>query len=205
MWTDIRLAVRRLAAAKAFTVVATVTLALGIGANTGIFTLIHALLMKSLPVGEPERMVRVGDGDNCCVLGGTQGRFSVYSFPLYMHLKQHTAELEEMSAFQAGLRKSGVRRAGSNVPEPFVTEFVSGNYFATFGLKAYAGRLIAPADDSRGAPPVTVISYRAWREHYAGDASLLGTTVMVDGAPYTVAGVAPPGFFDADVDRKSVV
>src|SRR5437899_11858478 len=108
MWTDLRLAVRRLAAAKGFTIVATVTLALGIGANTGIFTLVHALMMKSLPVAEPARVFRIGDGDGCCVLGGMQGRFSVYSYQLYQHLRDHTPEFEEMSAFQAGIDKVGV-------------------------------------------------------------------------------------------------
>src|SRR5262245_7267389 len=98
MWSDIRFAIRRLAAAKGFTAVATITLALGIGANTGIFTLIHAVMLKSLPVADPERIVRVGDGDNCCVLGGTQGRFSVYSYALYQHLRAQTLEFEEMAA-----------------------------------------------------------------------------------------------------------
>src|ERR1700741_1664962 len=106
MFRDIRFALRQLAAAKGFTITAMVTLALGIGANTGIFTLVHALMMKSLPVADPERILRIGDGDNCCVLGGTQGRFSVYSYGLYQSLREHTPEFEEMSAFQAGIDKA---------------------------------------------------------------------------------------------------
>ncbi len=92
MVNDIRLALRRFAAAKAFTITAAVTLALGIGANTGIFTLVNALMMKSLPVADPARIVRLGDGDNCCVIGGLQGRFSIYSYPLYQSLRDHTPE-----------------------------------------------------------------------------------------------------------------
>src|SRR5262249_44925444 len=157
MFSDLRLALRQLAAAKGFTITAMLTLALGIGANTGIFTLMHALMLKSLPVASPERIVRIGDGDNCCVLGGTQGRFSVYSYALYQYLREQTPQFEEMSAFQSGIGKVGVRRAGSNTSEPFVDQFVSGNYFTLFGLSAFAGRLIAPADDVRGAPPVAVI------------------------------------------------
>ena len=197
MFHDIRLAVRQLAAAKGFTITAMVTLALGIGANTGIFTLVHTLMMKSLPVADPQRIIRIGDGDNCCVLGGLQGRFSVYSYPLYRYLREHTPEFEDMSAFQAGIDKVGVRRAGANVSEPFVDQFVSGNYFTLFGLRPFAGRLIAPSDDARGVAPVAVMSYRAWQQHFGGDPSIVGAAFIIEGAPFTVIGIAPPGFFGA--------
>lgn len=197
MFNDIRLALRHLAAAKGFAITAIVTLALGIGANTGIFTLIDSLMMKSLPVDDPQRIIRIGDGDNCCVLGGLQGRFSVYSYPLYQYLREHTPEFEDMSAFQAGIDKVGVRRAGTNASEPFVDQFVSGNYFTLFGLPAVAGRLIAPSDDVRGAAPVVVMSYRAWQQHFEGDPSIVGAVFIIEGAPFTVIGIAPPGFFGA--------
>jgi predicted permease len=102
-----------------------------------------------------------------------------------------------MAAFQAGIRKVGVRRAGTGASEPFVNQFVSGNYFNMFGLRPFAGRLIAPADDARGAPPVAVISYRAWQQHYGGDPSIIGESFVIEGAPFTVVGIAPPGFFGA--------
>ena len=199
MYHDIRLALRQLAAAKGFALTAMVTLALGIGANTGIFTLIHAIMLKSLPVVDPQTIVRIGDGDNCCVLGGTQGRFSVYSYALYQYLREHTPEFEDMSALQAGLGKVGVRRAGVNTSEPFVSQFVSGNYFTLFGLRPFAGRLLQPADDRRGAAPVAVMSYRVWQQHFGGDPSIVGAAFVIDGAPYTIAGIAPPGFFGAAV------
>ncbi len=105
MFYNVRLALRQLAAAKGFTITAMLTLALGIGANTGIFTLINALMLKSLPAADPQRIVRIGDGDNCCVLGGTQeGRYSVCSYALYRYLREHTPEFEDISAFQAGRR-----------------------------------------------------------------------------------------------------
>src|ERR1051326_1510250 len=129
MIKDVRLALRQLAAAKGFTITAIVTLALGIGANTGIFTLVHALMMKSLPVADPQRLVRIGDGDNCCVLGGMQGNFSLYSYTLYQYLREHTPEIEEMAAFQGGVERVGVRRAGAGTSEPLVDQYVSGNYF----------------------------------------------------------------------------
>ena len=197
MINDIRFALRRFAAAKAFTATAAITLALGIGANTGIFTLVNALMLKSLPVADPQRIVRLGDGDNCCVLGGLQGRFSVYSYPLYQYLRQHTPELEEMSAFQAMGGQAGVRRAGANVSQPFVDQFVSGNYFTLFGLRPFAGRLIAPSDDVPGAAPAAVMSYRAWQERFGGDVSMIGSAVVIDGTPFTLVGIAPPGFFGA--------
>jgi len=194
---DVRYAIRQLTAAKGFTVTATLTLALGIGANTGIFTLVHALMLKSLPVADPERIIRIGDGDNCCGLGGPQGRFSLRSYPLYSYLRDHTPEFEEMAAFQAGIRKVGVRRAGTTTSEAFVDQFVSGNYFKTFGVRPFAGRLIGPSDDVRGAPPVAVMSYRAWQQHYGGDPSVIGSSFVIEGAPFTVVGIAPPGFFGA--------
>jgi predicted permease len=196
MWSDIRLAVRQLWSAKGFTLTAIVTLALGIGANTGIFTLIHALMLKSLPVEDPARIVRLGDGDNCCVLGGVQGaRISMYSYVLYQHLREQTPEIEDMAAFQGGAWKVGMRRSGTNLSEPVVSQFVSGNYFHLFGLRAYAGRLLTPEDDTRSAPPVAVMSYRLWREHFGGDPSVIGSNYMISGAPFTIVGIAPPGFF----------
>src|SRR6516162_9298042 len=129
LMNDLRLAVRQLSNSKAFTITAIVVLALGIGANTAIFTLVHAVMLKSLPVADPQRLIRLGDGDNCCVIGGYQGRFSIYAYSLYTYLRDHTPEFEEMAAFQAGFAKVGVRRRGSNVSEPFVSQFVSGIYF----------------------------------------------------------------------------
>jgi predicted permease len=193
---DVRFAARQFAKAKGFTLTAVLTLALGIGANTAIFTLIHAVMLKSLPVADPQRLYRIGDADNCCVIGGLQGaHFSIFAYSLYTYLRDHTADFEEMAAFQAGFGKVGVRRAGSNTSEPFVSQFVSGNYFSMFGLRPYAGRLISPADDTAGAAPVAVLSYQAWQEHFGADPSMIGSSFVIDGFTYTVTGIAPPGFF----------
>jgi macrolide transport system ATP-binding/permease protein len=197
MGNDLRFALRQLAAAKGYTLTAIATLALGIGANTGIFTLVHAVLVKSLPVSDPATIVRLGDGDNCCVLGGSQGRFSVYSYPLYTYLRDHTPEIADMAAFKSGIGKVGVRRAGTNTSDPTVDQFVSGNFFTLFGIRPYAGRLLAPTDDVRGAQPVAVMSYRLWRQRYSGDLSVIGSSFIVEGAPFTIVGIAPPGFFGA--------
>jgi macrolide transport system ATP-binding/permease protein len=191
---DLRFAFRQLAQSKGFTLTAVLTLALGIGANTAIFTLVNAIMLRSLPVADPQRLYRLGDNDNCCVMGGIQTHFSIYAYPLYVYLRDHTPEFEQMAAFQAGLAKVGVRREGG-ASEPFGDQFVSGNYFSMFGLRPFAGRLLAPSDDRPGAAPTAVMSYRAWEQHYGADAAVIGSTFIVDGAPVIIAGIAPPGFF----------
>jgi len=198
--SELRFALRQLWKSKGFTLTALATLALGIGANTAIFTLIHAVMLKSLPVADPQQLVRLGDGDNCCVIGGYQGaHFSIYSYPLYLYFRDHTPEFEQLAGFQGGVDKVGVRPLnGGAAPEPFVNQFVSGNYFSMFGIRPFAGRLLAPSDDTPGAPLVAVMSYRAW-QHYGADTSILGATFLIDGAPYTIAGIAPPGFFGVTV------
>ena len=171
---DLRFAVRQLAQSKGFTLTAVLTLALGIGANTAIFTLVHAVMLRSLPVADPQQLYRLGDDDNCCVIGGHQSHFSIYAYPLYTYLRDQTLEFDQMAAFQAGLARVGVRRQGS-ASEPFTDQFVSGNYFTMFGIRPFAGRLLASTDDRPGAPPVAVMSYRAWEQHYGADPSVVGS------------------------------
>jgi predicted permease len=173
-----------------------ITLALGIGANTAIFTLVDAVMLKSLPVANPNQLYRLGDVDNCCVIGGLQNRWAIYSYELYQRLRDHTPEFSEMAAFQGGLPALSARRTGSSGPaEPYVGEFVSGNYFRMFGIGAFTGRPISPEDDRAGAAPVAVMSYRTWQQHFGLDPSVLGSTFMINQVPYAVAGIAPPGFF----------
>src|SRR5271154_1537897 len=179
MMNDFKFAFRQLAQSKGFTLTAVLTLALGIGANTAIFTLVDAVMLRSLPVADPQRLYRLGDDDNCCVIGGTQSHFSIYAYPLYVYLRDHTPEFEQMAAFQGGPSRVGVRRQGGaaagTTSEPFTDQFVSGNYFSMFGLRPFAGRLLAPSDDRPDAPPAAVISYRAW-EHYGADPDVIGST-----------------------------
>src|ERR1017187_10553817 len=193
---DLRYGFRRLRQSPGFAVVCVLTLALGIGANTAIFTLVDAVMLKSLPVKNPKELYRLGRGDNCCVLGGLQNNWDIYPYTLYQQLRDHTPEFSELAAFQGGLTELSVRRSGSNKPaEPFEGEFVSGNYFSTFGIGTFAGRTIAPADDRPGAAPVAVMGYRAWQEHFGLDPSVIGAAFTINQTPYTIAGIAPPGFF----------
>ncbi|HEY2499726.1 MAG TPA: ABC transporter permease [Candidatus Angelobacter sp.] len=193
---EIRYALRQFRKAPGFTATAVLTLALGIGATTAIFSLVHAVLLKSLPVAKPEELLRVGNEENCCVNGGLQDNWSLFSLEQYKQFKEHTSGFAELAALQAGSSLVGVRRAGSNVPsESFRSEFVSGNYFSTFGIPAYAGRTISPQDDNKGMAPVAVMSFRTWQEKFGGDRSVIGAGFVVNAQPVTIVGIAPPGFF----------
>src|SRR4051794_20650421 len=192
----IRYSLRQFRAAPVFTAAAVLTLALGIGGTTAIFTLIHAVMLRSLPVGDPASLYRVGDGDDCCVEGGPQDRWGMYSYPLFERLKKEAPEFEQMTAFQAGWERMSVRRGGAAAAAKALrTEFVTGNYFETFGINAFAGRVFSPADDRASSTPVAVMSHRAWQEEYGSDASVIGATFVVQDHPVTVVGIAPAGFF----------
>jgi predicted permease len=191
-----RYALRQFRQAPVFTAAAVLTLALGIGGTTAIFTLIHAVMLKSLPVSDPARLYRVGDGDDCCVEGGPQNRWGMFSFPLYERLKAETPEFEDVAAFQAGGARVSVRREGVDVAaRPLRSEFVTGNYFSTLGVGAFGGRTLTPEDDKPSAPPVAVMSHHIWQATYGSDPSIVGGTLVIEGHPFTLVGVAPPGFF----------
>jgi predicted permease len=158
--------------------------------------LIHAVMLRSLPVSDPGRLYRVGEGDDCCVEGGPQDRWGMFSFPLYERLKAETPEFEEVAAFQAGRWRLSVRRQGlESTARPLRSEYVSGSYFSTLGVRAFGGRVFTPDDDKPAASPVAVLSHRVWQTSYASDPSVVGATFVVEGHPLTVIGVAPAGFF----------
>jgi len=195
---DVRYGLRQLRRSPGFTAVAVLTLALGIGANTAIFTLIDAVMLRSLPVANPGQLYRLGDNNNCCVMIGTQngGSFVLYSYPLYEHLRDDTTDFSEVAAFQPFLSDLSVRRSGvASAAEPYKGEFVSGNYFTMFGVGAIAGRALSSSDDKSGAPPAAVMSYHTWQTHFGGDPSVIGATFTINTVPYTVVGVTPPGFY----------
>jgi macrolide transport system ATP-binding/permease protein len=179
--SDFGLALRRLWSAPAFALTCILTLALGIGGNTAVFTLIDRVVLEPLPVARPHELYRLGDSDDCCVNSGLSGSFSLF---------------EQLAAFQANTRAITLGR-----PEPGAAGetldgvYVSGNYFQMLGLAPAAGRLVQPADDVSGAPPVAVISHRAWMQRFAGRADVLGRPILLNGVAGTIVGVAPPGFY----------
>ena len=191
-----RYAMRQFRLSPVFAAAAILTLALGIGGTTAIFTLIDAVMLRSLPVTDPGRLYRIGEGDDCCVEGGPQDNWGFFSYPLYERLKAEAPEFEEITAFQAGRGRLSVRREGvESAARPLRSEYVTGSYFSTFGVGAFGGRVFNPDDDKPSAPPVAVLSHRAWQTIYGGDPSVVGASFVMEGHPVTVIGVAPPGFF----------
>ncbi len=197
---DVRYALRQLWKTPGFTATAMLTLALGLGANAAIFTLVNAVLMKNLPVADPNTLVRIGDNTDCCVNSGTQdnGNFTLFPTETWLLFKKNAPEFEELAAMQAGFgyRPIIARRDGEHVAaRSMMGEFVSGNYFRTFGLVPRAGRLLTDSDDVAGAPVMAVMSYEAWQRDYAGDASVVGSTFWINTKPVTISGIAPVGFY----------
>jgi len=193
---NLRYVVRQFRMSPVFTVTAILTLAVGIGGTTAIFTLINAVMLRSLPVSDPGTLYRVGEGDDCCVEGGPQDRWGMFSFPLFERLKAEAPEFAEVAAFQAGLGQMSVRREGvESAARPLRSEYVTGNYFSTLGVGAFGGRVFTAADDMPAAAPVAVLSHHVWQITYGSDTRVVGSTFVIEGHAFTVIGVAPPGFF----------
>lgn len=202
---------RQLRQSPAFTVTAVLTLALGIGATTAIFTLVQQVMLRSLPVARPEQLWRIGDAVRCCYSDGyTQGDgnglaqndWSLFSWEAYKLFRANTPAFEELATFQIGENNAhlSVRRAGSPVPVAMANgEYVSANFFETFGISPWRGRFFTEADAAEGAPPVAVLSFHAWQGNYGSDPSVVGATYHFNGQPFTIIGIAPPGFFGAKI------
>jgi putative ABC transport system permease protein len=188
MLADLRDALRQLRKAPGFALTAIITLALGIGATTAIFTLVHQVMLKSLPVVKPEELWRIGDKIRCCNWGGyvqgSDGNFALFSWEMYKHFRAHTPEFSDLAALQAGNAPLGVRRAGSQAPADTRNgQYVSGNFFRTLGINPWIGRRMTDADDQQGAPLVAVMSYRVWKEKYGGDPTWSAPAIRSTGIP----------------------
>jgi predicted permease len=197
IWQDIRYGLRQLIKSPAFTLTAVLTLALGIGANTAIFTLVHAVMLKQLPIASPNQLYRIGEGEYyCCEWGGLEGSWGTFDYPYYKHLRDTNPAFEQLAAFAGGGSSYNVRRTGSTGAAQTTTgEYVSGNYFSTLGIRASLGRLLNPSDDKPESAAAAVMGYSAWRDHYGADPSMIGSTILVNGLPVTLVGIAPEGFF----------
>ena len=158
-------------------------------------------MLRSLPVARPDQLWRIGNTELCCYRTGYhQADWSFFSWDAYKIFRVNTPAFENLTAFQVGNTDLGVRRYGS--PAPITTgngEFVSGNFFQTFGISAWRGRVFTDGDDQEAAPPVAVMSFHTWQAKYASDRSVVGATYQINGHPFTLIGVAPPGFFGAKV------
>ncbi|HYK37223.1 ABC transporter permease [Alloacidobacterium sp.] len=204
---DLGYAFRQLRKTPGFTTTVLLTLALGIGANSAIFTLVNAILLHNLPVVDPNTLVRIGDQDDCCVNGGwnDNGDYSLFSTETYYMFKKSLPEFAELAAMESGYawRPITVRRGGpQTVAKSVMATFVSGNYFRVFGLSPAAGRLFSDADDQKGASLTAVMSYDAWQQDYAGDPRVVGSVFYINTKPATVIGVAPKGFYGDRIDTN---
>jgi predicted permease len=195
---SIRYAARQFWVSRVFTAAVVLTLALGIGGTTAIFTLIDAVMLRPLPVSDPARLYRVGDGDDT-IAEGHHGRWGFFSFPLYERLKAGTPEFEDITAFGVANPLSVRRQGTADAANSLRAEYVTGTYFSTLGVGAFSGRVFAPDDDRASAPPVAVLSHSAWQRVYGADPSVVGSTFVAQGHPSTVIGVAAPGFFGETV------
>ena len=204
---DVTYALRQLRKTPGFTITVLLTLALSIGANSAIFTLVNAILLHHLPVTDPRSLIRIGDRDDCCVNGGwhDNGDYSLFATDTYSMFKKSLPEFEELAAMESGYawRPITVRRAGPQTAAKSVMgTFVSGNYFRVFGLSPAAGRLFMDGDDQKGAPLTAVMSYDAWQNDYAGDPAVVGSAFYINTKPATIIGVAPKGFYGDRIDTN---
>ncbi|MFL6550414.1 MAG: ABC transporter permease, partial [Povalibacter sp.] len=195
LWQDIRYGFRVLRKSPAFTLVAVLTLALGIGANTAIFTLINAVMLKMLPVRDVERLVVVGDPTAAHSRSEGTPRTEFFSYPLYKEFRDRNNVFESMLAAGEVNRVRVAKQSGTQVADDVLGVIVSGNYFTVLGVNALAGRTLFESDDVvRGGNPVAVISYSMWRARFNSDPSVIGDTLRLNGYPFTIVGVTPPGF-----------
>jgi predicted permease len=193
---DLGYAVRQFRQSPVFTLTAVLTLAIGIGGTTAMFSLMHDVMLRSLPVSDPGSLYRIGSGNNCCVIGGPQDNWGMYSYPLFERLRSAAPEFEELTAFQGSTSRYSVLRPKiDRVAKSVRSEFVTGNYFSVFGIRPFAGRFFTSSDDAASAAPVAVLSYRAWQVEWGADPSSVGSVAIIQGQPFTIVGIAPPGFF----------
>lgn len=182
---DLRYAIRVLLVSPAFSVVAILSLALGIGANTAIFSLMNTVMLKMLPVKEPARLFLISHV-------GSSGISEGSNFPLYTNVRDHNAVFSDVCA----VNLNQWRVETGNVAETTLGQVVTGNYYSLLGVKAIIGRTLTSEDDRvlKGSP-VAVVSHSFWRRHFSLDRTVLGTTLTISGTPFTIVGVTPPEFF----------
>ena len=206
LFKDVRYGLRGLLKRKGFAAIAVLTLALGIGANTAIFTLVNAVMLKSLPVEKPEELVLFSDTTS----EGTSledtprtGQWHRFSYASYEYLRDHNQSFQELAALRSGESRLSVRKteAEANAATRASGHLVTGNYFSLLGVRAVRGRVLTPDDDKASAVPAAVMSHRYWEQELNSDSSVVGKTLIINGTNFTVVGVTPREFFGARVRR----
>ncbi len=207
LWQDVKYAIRLLAKSPGFAAVAILTLALGIGANTAIFTLLDAVVLRTLPVPSPSRLVvfsdHIGEGTYASSTPPT-GKWEYFSYPLWVYLRDHNKAFTGLAAVRSGDTPLAMRLDGpssSAAPHRATGHLVSGSYFAVMGVNAPLGRTLTGLDDLPNAKPATVISYGYWKSQFSGDPEVIGRTVVLNRTPFTIVGVMPQSFFGLRVRK----
>jgi predicted permease len=203
---DLKYGIRGLIKRKGFAAIAVLTLALGIGANTAIFTLVNAVMLKSLPVKQPEQLVLFSDttGEGTSVHDTPMtGEWKRFSYPSYLYFRNHNQSFQDIAALRSGESRLSVRRAETQgaAATRASGHLISGNYFSLLGVTAARGRLLTPEDDKPNAPPAAVMSYRYWEQELNRDPSVVGQTFVLNGTNFTVVGITPQEFFGVRVRR----
>ena len=202
---DVRFGVRQLLKSPGFSLVAILSLALGIGANTAIFTLINDLLLKSLPVHKPEQLVSFGKSINGGILGSVApGATEIFSYDFYKRIEREHAPFEGVAAFGSFPVQVSVRRGGeSGAATQAWTGLVSGTFFDVVGVEPMLGRALNAGDtEAPGRNAVAVISHRYWQQALASDPSVIGRTLTINGTLFTVVGVMPASFYGVELNEQ---
>src|SRR5882724_2378365 len=197
---DLRFAFRTLLKAPVFTTVAILSLAFGIGANSAIFSLLDQILLRALPVHEPERLVLMSARGGSH--SGSNSGSRVMSYPTYRDFRDKAQVFDGLIARRAVTGSIGLKGQVERVR----AEMVSGNYFQVLGVGPAAGRLLLPEDDVKlNGHPVAVLAYDYWQSRFAGDPSVLNQTIVVNDLPFTVLGIAQRGFAGIEVGNSTEI
>ena len=191
---DVRFGLRLIRKTPGFSAVVIFAIALGIGANTALFSLFNSVILRTLPVRHPEQLVVLS------VQNERSGEINSFSYPMYRELRDKNSVFSGMLA-QAGAEMNATFAGES---EKARGELVSGNYFEVLGVRPWRGRLFSQADDEKpGAHPLAVLSYEYWQRRFGGDAQIVGRTLILNGRPMTVIGITPPGFYGTDLSEET--
>ena len=201
---DVRYALRQSRNNPGFTAVAVLTLALGIGANTAIFSLLNAVLLRNLPIRQPEQLMLFGKGMWRGSVDDLPNRsWQLFSYPFFREFRQKNQVFSEVAAIDSIMFSTHCRVIDGKNLEKINAELVSGTYFDTLGVSPVLGRVLTDADDGTpGGHPVAVASYSWWQRRFSNDPNVIGKTVTIRSTLYTVIGVAPPEFFGATVGQS---
>jgi predicted permease len=200
---DLRFAFRTMRRSPGFTAIAVLSLGLGIGANTAIFTLINDLMLKSLPVRDPQQLVSFGQQNNAGVVDGITGSMDIFTYEFYKQIQQHDEAFTDVTAYCSFPTSITVRRSSANGVTTAQSHLVSGNFFSVLGATTALGRPLDPADDNgTESRPVAVISDHYWRQYFSSDPAVIGTSIIVNSTPITIVGVAAPKFYGVQIDEN---